>query len=909
MNICLSLAWHDFGLHHYHVDRPPDKLKWFTDFIDSLILRCINDFQKPFSNLRRNRHQFILRKERCSLVCKTILSHQTVDVQYDHVSAPCGTIQLFRPAMLPIIFKWKIVMHDSYIVNSTFIMVNIIHNDVRCDHNSVKLSEDGGIVNNDIAKLCGRSQGKVFYSRGQSVILIANLSHLNGPIAKLLHYQYQACSILIVKDIRMSHSRERFVLTINSLQALVYNSQVTTTVISLEEWSMHIKLNYQPKSCSWTNKKIYVYDGPNSGSPLLVSIDKQNRNTRKSVKSSLLHLTIVTMNMHGNCFETEYLFERREFKAKILSVTNDELQLPFYFGAQEGNVFEVFTVKVSPHLSINVRLNNYSYTGSTEYNCLHGQIMLADAARRKYGPYCGVFGNKLVEDELLDGITFVNHNVTIIIVIQAQSSVTMSGEFVFSSSKCEGIVNICDRFNVALPSQQTYTGKYYHLRYMWDKGLGKPRFKLTLSEDINACVILQGFHSTMSRTSCIVEITQGKLKVHTNMAYVTSDTSLSKACYKKELEIFIKNNLNVAESMQYEIDDLVRIQGVQYLVVLPPNSHQTHSTYSSNFMQKDIVFQFETSCSAFMNDGYVLKLSRDKCVGNYTIADDSCPSIEPPSSTAETCSNHLIITQYAGLYCVKIQLPKKIIWNSMTDLLIKFHFTNLLKCKQSETFHIVTLQINSFLGLKYLTWNITKPDLEWLLEGRANLASVDIVLLLNGMFQDRQYFTDFKLSTLSQYVTQKPKACDTTHPSVVITIEYQKADHIYIAEDLWGLMYLENKNDFYTDTGHYKLFPRSASTWNSAYNTCIQHQSRLLAINTELEENTLIKIFRNYAMQPFSQLLFLDLQIHDKVSESTSILCLSSFLTYIDKACFTITAGWTAAFMKVIFTVDALRIF
>ena len=889
LNFGLNLGWnentHDYGdsyLMDWHDFRPlqvkSEQQIWLKYFMHSLILRCTSLYAKSYINLKNTRNK--LRSERCFQVCRTTYTYHKTDSPHKLLDAPCGTIKLFHPDLIPSNFTWQIALHNSYIVNCTFVAIDILHNDVACKYNSLVLREEGSSVNRDIVKLCGRSRNRVFYSRRNSVILTATLTHLHKPITQLLHLQYQACEKSLSQYVLHIRRFEAFGSNMGYLGALTYKTGLGVTTVGAGTYYKYVKLDIEIKSCWRVNQGIYVYDGPTSKSPLIFSSAKQIPKGVKSLFSSLLHLTIVTENIDKLSCVANYSIVSRTISFKNLTVTGSELRQTFHYGAQ--NMLEFLHVKVSSNLFVNIKLKNFEYTGNTEHQCLYGGVLFSEGNVTNHGPFCGAFGKHALQDTMLGGITFERDRILIILMLYFQTSVKMSGEFIFSASKCQGIVNICDLYdnmrNRFGNEKLNYQAKYFYFWYISPKLYG-----LRVSEDRKACVVIQTLQFKVAEVSCEIKTSGAKGKIHANLSYVASDPALSKQCYKPELLEFVKRYFDDKLDARY-FDASVRL--IQDFIVLPPNSGRTHSSVSSSFIQRSLAFSFESSCSQFLNDGYALILSRDKCGRNYFIEDDSCSVIEP-LSTPDTCYSNLFIRHYHGIYCVKIVLSiiqtEVLVGREhlLAVMVLKFDFTNLLRCKQSGTFHLLTLQVNSIFGVNYFTWNITKPHLSWALDSRLFdlMGSVHIRLLLNGKFKDggmrltsSENLPEFTLSTLRQYEAMNSNPCPNISPSLIITTNTVFHRSIPFKQ-LKQPLNLLNKTEYDIGQGSYIIFSQSVSSWNSARQACGELESKLLSINSDLEMKTLQLFLREYLFHPITQLVFLDMQVSNKVREINAIHC------------------------------------
>ena len=230
INSAVVFGWHDFPIQNQ--DRPPDP--WLSRQIDSLSFICMQKFQPIFVNFKETVYHYTRMKINCLQICSRLYTYPQDDVKTKYSVAPCGSIILYTPYTTPISHEWIISVNQQYRINSTFVQLDMIHNDPVCQHNHVQL-EDYNYnfrLPSGLVKICGRSYMKVFYSRVFSVKLKANIVHLNQTFNQVLHYKYQIYSQASVSElaVRVEGSETPFFRRI-LMSALFYRIRVKVKLI------------------------------------------------------------------------------------------------------------------------------------------------------------------------------------------------------------------------------------------------------------------------------------------------------------------------------------------------------------------------------------------------------------------------------------------------------------------------------------------------------------------------------------------------------------------------------------------------------------------------------------------------------------------------------------------------------
>ena len=272
LNSGVVVGWHDFPIHPH--DRPPDhQTVWLSRQIDLLSYTCMKKFQPIYSNIKETIYHYSQMKINCLQICSRLYTIPWDGIRTKYSLAPCGSVLLYTPYSTPVTYAWIIRVNQQYRINSTFVQLDMIYNDPLCQYSYVQLLDY--VHKHRLAKLCGRSHMKVFYSEAFSVNLTAKIVHLNKTLSQILHYEYQIYSRSSVSDIvvRVEDSEAPPLYNRIVMSALLRRIRIKT--VSLRYQILHqIIMTYLPVNCTWTRQMVYVYDGPDSRSFTMATINQ-----------------------------------------------------------------------------------------------------------------------------------------------------------------------------------------------------------------------------------------------------------------------------------------------------------------------------------------------------------------------------------------------------------------------------------------------------------------------------------------------------------------------------------------------------------------------------------------------------------------------------------------------------------
>ena len=190
---------------------------------------------------------------------------------------------------------------------------------------------------------------------------------------------------------------------------------------------------------------ILIYDGPNSKSKLLGELPRFHAET-VALESSL---SIVSMYFMFKLFPVRSLCfsfsvdVRQRFVPEILfeAPSTDMTVLKRNYKARNENVLKKFRITVPVHKFINIKINQFEYTGNTEAGCYFGGMVIKSVQGETTGPLCGEVGRRIFEDNRLDGLSLSSNTADIFIFLYSGQHASMLFDMIISSDTCEGLAN------------------------------------------------------------------------------------------------------------------------------------------------------------------------------------------------------------------------------------------------------------------------------------------------------------------------------------------------------------------------------------------------------------------------------------------------------------------------------------
>ena len=317
-----------------------------------------------------------------------------------HLTGPCGKIMVQHEHSFPLKYEWMIQTWHSMILNISLFKINIPVFDYHCISNFLLLTEPDGVSFKQIAKLCGRSRDKIFYSTGNSLTIKLEAIAGYKDISQLLVFQYQ---VILQKTLSFIEIKSKIVLQQSNLnlQLLHFVSYSSGFIFFYNTWlSSNILVSMSNNS---TECNALIYDEPSSQSVLLKA--GINHQGRLQYKSSLYFISVYFSNIvapyvEPSCFQATSILEDTE--PTRFRITSDKpLNIPLRLGSTTRNIYHKLKFQTLSK-NVNIKLQQFKYTGSNEAGCYFGGIVFFLSRKpvffssrkptKKYGLFCGEVG-------------------------------------------------------------------------------------------------------------------------------------------------------------------------------------------------------------------------------------------------------------------------------------------------------------------------------------------------------------------------------------------------------------------------------------------------------------------------------------------------------------------------------------
>ena len=441
-----SIFWHDLDIKHQNYIQRNISTSLHGHYVrlvlhDS-VMQSGMTFKEILSHMAKYSHYH---HQRCA--------HITDGKHFlKHVSGPCGQISIGYKHPLPLHYDWTMQTWKGHILNITVHEVNVPFVTHHCNSSFLLLTESTEVRHEgkQIAKLCGQSHNKIFYSAKNTIKVVVEATDVKPHTVHLVHFQYEAVSHKALHAVELKYGMypledifpaEFYLLRFISHHTEGYVYFYRTIIIS----------RFVVRVTSDCNVKIY--DGPSSKSPpLKANIDKQGRGHY----TSTLHVIAVYFT---NIQESSHTLPRCIYLATIqenitvnrINISRDiPYTLMFNLNTNRVNVYHKLLFQVPQKMHVNIQLKPFKYGGSTEYECyLSGILFVATQAYQMYGPFCGELGMNILVEK---GLTFGSHTVFMLIYKFAESVYRQTSFGINVKSEfCVGFINPCNIF-ISLPS-------------------------------------------------------------------------------------------------------------------------------------------------------------------------------------------------------------------------------------------------------------------------------------------------------------------------------------------------------------------------------------------------------------------------------------------------------------------------
>ena len=862
--------FHDLGIHHLmkHMEaddfRNNNIMPWYLTLLEESLYKCMGN-KHLHLNYLSTLHYIDKAQLSCSKPCMSLdLGRNIYKSSYNPeplIGLPCGDITFRRePHFIrePWSKSWKIRVRQNMKVTATVLHLDLFYNDYKCVHNYVELLQNNGHITSTIARLCGRSRGRIFYSTESEINLHINLV-TNPPRTQYMVFIYQEYDPRLLNNIITQHGEGKHLVTSisysmftavfrnNAIESLTFTSAVHQIISLSAAWN----------NCSGDKTGLLVFDGPDTNAKLLVAAYDKTRHLE--IHSTLFKMTVLKLNMAEDCFYFHYSSSNRiDSNAEDIFIeTLNVFKGKFSYTATHFNLFKSFRVRVPKNRFVVMKLTEFTYNGPTESRCAYGGIILI-SDNEKYGPLCGVLGHTLLQSR---GLTFQRDYLEILIYMFS-GEYYLSGTLMFSSSECEGIIDICaiiEKYHIT--GQQRYFSRHYALEII-DKNLAILKHR---KRSVGNCFHIQGFNHNMNSNGCAVlfENTMEKSPQYEAKLSLNVDSSVGQFCYQQELTQlmdFIQRQNAEVKSFDDFFLSVIKSNGISEGVVtgfrLLNNTFSVERTFEiSSILVININSKF---CSTIDNDAFtlILKLKDDPC---YRVKEKRDFLTGRSYHDVENPCSEITLMKYNGVFCIKYLSMRP-----FDNFKMKFFidFSGILR--QNSGSHVVHMDIegSSFVGI--LTWTITKPHFHWeLTNNEDDVIDVILFLVLNAdtdnmdldtvtqglmnegegtMMDYRNFFRLYKIKSPTNYKNDEAS----------VTI-------VHVVEE-FSMIQPSKIDDFFHNTQtdvYYYLESRPEVSWDMANKICKQKNKHLLSDNSEMEDESVKSIFLSSPLLAFSPVVFL----------------------------------------------------
>ena len=432
-----SLLWHDLDLKHQNYIQRNISTSLHEQYVRLVLHDSVMQSGMTFKEILSHMAKYSLyHHQRCA--------HITDGKHFPkHVWGPCGQISIGYKHPFPLHYDWTIQTWKGHILNITVYEVNVPFMNHHCNSSFLLLSEitEGQPEVKQIAKLCGQSHNKIFYSAKNAVKVVVEATNGKSHTVHLVHFQYEVVSHKALPFVELKNGRYRPDVKFPVAVQLLHF--ISNTEGYVHFYRTMIFFRFVVSVTSDCNVKIY--DGPSSKSPLLkANIDKQGR---LQYTSTLYFIAVYFTNIQKSSYPLPrciyFSTIQENIIVKRIKISRDiQYTLNFNLNPNGVNVYRKLLFQVPQKMYVNVQLKPFKYGGSTEYECyLSGIIFFDTQTLQPYGPFCGELGMNIFMEK---GLTFGSHTVFILIYsfVESASRQTSFGINV-KSEFCAGFTNPC----------------------------------------------------------------------------------------------------------------------------------------------------------------------------------------------------------------------------------------------------------------------------------------------------------------------------------------------------------------------------------------------------------------------------------------------------------------------------------
>ena len=821
-----TVLWHDLNLNNQNYLQRNSTNAFHFQYISFIIFNRISNvdnkvtFKEILSHLaQESRHH----TRKCT---------QHRGQIHNPISGPCGIILLTAKEQFPLKHEWMIQTWKKVILNITLFELNIPFDSFNCSANAFLLSEPAKGSLNQITRLCGLNQDKIFYSTSNLVKLKLKVTYVKQHVTRILHFQYQSLSKKTLPHVAL-HPKEMPDENIN-LQVFHFTTHADGLMLF---YNTHIMMTFLVTFLSEKESiecDMMIYDGPSSKSPLLKA--RVHNEGRPEYTSTLFCIAVYFRHIPTaevpDCMNVSVI--RRSAPSSGINITKPET-LALKFVRSMTNIFSILLFNV-PGLSLNLQLQHFQYTGSTEAGCyLGGIIFVSSETNRSFGPFCGEFGMSLLTQK---GLTFGSGTVTMLVYSFAESAGIISVGIRIRSEPCIGIINPC---SVDLGKYQKHTvtmsnfNDYVRIPYYRDT----VQFNVD-NRNTGTCFHIQYFFSALENKGCSYRfnglsrenVFHATGSMYFNKYQTQSCTNCSGAAWLR------------IDSLQNNPMGVILVRGEPMDNIITKNVHSM-SIRDRTVPFNDSAYQFDFWSS--VNDKFAKSVDEAFYIG-ISVHSDCVVSTLTRTYDHERFSYHKVrsacfLTKFnmiPGHHYMKFTLHPN------TQIFFSMFFANPTVCTNHSYTNTVFM----------ISESIHKEDrysFEW--EVDENFVNWTIVIPSENEYKVLVVITQVDSTGSSENVPHCPEML-LGHIYHNTSVTKEKHTHQRVS----------TSRRYCIHFSCYNIYIKASISWSTAFRTCQENNHKLLTINSDLESKIVSDIIESNQQLMVSPVLFLNLKRNNKVT-------------------------------------------
>ena len=766
--------------------------------------------------------------------------------------APCGKIHVQGALETPITFSWAVRVWKNFKINTSVARIDVPYSDRACSVNYLHLYDEMTPEGN-IARLCGRSSGKIFYSKTSSVDIKLTLEFAKPDTNKILSMAYQVLSKFTLRSLLLHPKVESEFLqsfygqtssdlhfNVQHLYIRMNNVEMNVFYYNTYIWKQ-LKAIIHGENCSAT--RVLAYDGPSSKYKLLGDLQLQDA----VIFSSFLYILSIYIMQQPSVFPAAVCYNitvssiEHPIQTQNLNIISME---KIHFEAASVNTLKVIYIEVPEDKFINIKMTNFEYTGNTEAGCFLGGVVIHDDGKPKLGPLCGEYGRLIFEDDRLGGLSLSSNIAVIYIFLFSEENASILLDMIIASDECEGIPNPKEIF-----MERRYVGKHIEYWHSWIN-INYGRVLLKISPKIT-CVKIQNFHDAISDKSCYVmvsDLTQDVSNLYKAELIVASRTSLDATFFSTKPYAIILHTYNVELNRNIHTPES------------PTNASIVKEPYTANLFSFDMVHSTYWAAKYDGVTAIVFQFEQKReCFQDEVFASNSY--LRRPADGIK-CSS-LNVTLSNAVFFTDVLWPDLRGTDSSNQMTIDFSRLSKNNCSEGEIYFVIKLISDENYAMNFnisLFWMLKYDKIQWKLWGIASLTRVEIYAAVNlHILSQNTDILDYLDILSNDRHHGINSSCEITF-KVMHKLEESNEDQ----HQLYGSA---NSSDgtFCLFSTCYMPYMRINASWNSADIFCQRRNQQLLTINSDIKAKFIQEVISTDFNIYYSPVIFLNMKQDEQV--------------------------------------------